>query len=164
MINCGLRIADRRIVGWSRRDCRPFQPSGEPLSRSALATQKMPPEPRPQRLLINRQRLGIMKMAAGPVPRGAAGMEDMRPFRRRQAGHLILLERRRGQRRNFPPVRNRRDLSFPAKLPVNRHRVPLQREQRRRQPVKLRVQFRLWNRLRLRPRHKRAQLRHKLVK
>ena len=124
----------------------------------------MPPEPRTQGFLINRQRLGIVKMAAGPLPRGAAGMEDMRPFRGRQAGDIIFLERGGGQRRNFPPVPNRGDISLCAKLPVNRHRVPLQRKQGGRQPVELRLQFAVWNGLLLRPRDKRAQLRHKLVK
>src|ERR1035441_10912153 len=92
--------------------------------------EKMPPEPGTQRLLIKRQRLGIVKMAAGPVPRGAAGMEDVGSFRGRQAGDLIFLERRRGQRRNLPPVLNGGNVSFPAKLAIDRHRLPLQREQR----------------------------------
>ena len=81
MINCGLRIAD---CGFS--DCAglggPFLAVRARLCRAVtrLQTHEMPPEPGPQRFLIDRQGLGVMKMAAGPVLRGAAGMEDMRSF------------------------------------------------------------------------------------
>ena len=50
-------------------------------------------KPFPERRLINRQRFGVMKMAAGFLFRRAAGMENGGAFFRREAGQFQFLER-----------------------------------------------------------------------
>src|ERR1043165_8215649 len=57
---------------------------------------KMPAKPGQQRSLVNRQRFCAVKMPAGSLLRGAAGVEDLRAFTSGQTSQVELLASRGG--------------------------------------------------------------------
>jgi len=77
-------------------------------------------EPRHERGFVNGQRLVAVKMAAGRLRRGAAGVKDVRPLFRRQAGEFEFLEADGGHGRDVAPVGDgfRRGLARLAKAVV----------------------------------------------
>ena len=105
-----------------------------------LCAKKMALEPRQHRRLIERQRLGVVKMAARRLAGRPAGVKDPRPPAWRDAGNLEFPERAGGQGGYLAPMpdRIRLHVSPVAKLPVNGHRLALQGEERQRQPVEFR--------------------------
>src|SRR5688572_7100243 len=80
---------------------------------------------------INFERLAVVEMPAGPLLGCAAGMEDIGPVCRRQAGQIQFFKRRRGYRRNLAPVPHGIgiDMSSLAKLSISPIMPKLQSEQ-----------------------------------
>jgi hypothetical protein len=102
---------------------------------------KMKLKPFPKRRLINRQRIGVVKMAAGFLPRRAAGMKNGRAFVRRKAGQLQFLECGGWHGGNLRPMpdRLRREPARFANFAVGGIMFELEREKFQGQPGELRA-------------------------
>src|SRR5262245_10835098 len=114
--------------GWSER-----QHSNWPGFHDILA------EGRRERLLIERERLGIMKVPTGLLPGRPAGMKHGRALLRGKAGHLKLFERLRWHRRNLRRILDlaKAESARLANQPVSRIGLELQPKQYQSQPVEI---------------------------